>query len=365
MTTPRTFGCEHGDPGRRSRTDARPRRYVAFEAIVLPAEQVERWPVRPRDPARYVVVDPSGQRMVIVCDTAAVVLQPYAVRLHLAPEIGRWAACATERGLLYGPHLHPWDGEPPQRLATMALLLDDEPRTQAAVSLRDDRWLCAVSSTPAWSEAEVRIESRQLDQQGVSTQWRAHLPGQGIGAIDDAGSLAVLTSSGLHVYAASPPERRAAPQWSAPVSGRGHAVSAAAPGWVVLAPSESSPNATIVRAWNRDGTDAWETTVPFAVQQPPVQRPDGSLVLAGSGLAGLHDGTLKWQQPRERRVTATAYGDGSLAVAEGPWLHILGPDQRCVQSLQVPHGESIVTQPTIAPDGTIYVGTASRVYAVR
>ena len=79
---------------------------------------------------------------------------------------------ATPKGLLYGPHLHPWSGAANTRIPSRALLMDDEPRTQAALSQTPERWISAVSLTPDWDAPEVRIESRLPDGDGHRTVFR-------------------------------------------------------------------------------------------------------------------------------------------------------------------------------------------------
>ncbi|MCH9686017.1 MAG: hypothetical protein K0V04_31570 [Deltaproteobacteria bacterium] len=411
MSKHHTFVSEHGGPGRRSRVDAEPRRYTAFERLVWPPESVERWPQSPRLPVDHIVVDPSGQHVVVCFQGSAVVLQPYGAHLHLAPEQGRWVALATDDGLVYGPTLHPWDGSPSQRLTSAALLLDDEPRLQLAMVLEGSRWCCAVASTPTWSAPMVRIESRTRgatpptpaeaapkgdladddhddDDPGpsVETQWRAHLPGRGTAAVDDHGRMAVLTREGLHVFAADPNERAPGPSFRRDVAGTGYAVGAAAPGWVVLGARDHQPLVptehprraqlrpamglqqrweTVVQAWHPDGREAWQTTVPFEAHQPAIERPDGTVMIVGRGLAALADGAVQWHRPLGMAAAATAFGDGRLALVHGAQLQILDTAGRPEQTLEVPRHEAIVTQPTIAPDGTLYVGTATRVYAVR
>lgn len=386
MSTPHWFVHEHGDPGRRSRTSATPRQYTTVERLVFPPEEVERWPVKPSEPARYIVVDPSGQQIAIVFNGTVVIVQPYGARLLIAPELANWAVLGTPKGLLYGPHLHPWSGADKTRIPSRALLMDDEPRTQAALAQTDERWISVVSSTPDWDAPEVRIESRQPDGDGYRTQWRGHLPGECVAAVDDAHKLAVLTREGLHVYGPTPPEKRASPLFKHSTPASAYAVSAGVPGWLVLSARDLEPHYpaehpqrsslrpaqrlqqrwhTVVHAWDSDGKAAWELTVPFEVYQPPIERSDGTLVVVGRGLAGIDNGKVAWELPTDNPAAATAFSDGSVAVVDGGALRILDAKNTFTQTLTVPHGEDIVTQPTIAPDGTIYVATPTRVYSVR
>ncbi len=386
MNSPRTFSCEHGDPGRRSRVDAEPRTYRAFERLVLPPDEVERWPIRPHGPILAMALDPSGQRVLARLARQVIVLQPYGVRQHLSPESGDWAMLATDDGLVYGPSLHPWGGEPAVRLASRALLADTEARTQLTMAMDARRWICAVALAPTWDADSIGIESRRQQDGEFRTAWRARLPDHGQAAIDDAGRVAVLTRAGLHIYSADGADEQGRPACVIPVPTTRYAVGAASPGWLVLSANDREPLVpadhskrsglrpgqclqqrwhTTVQAWRSDGTPAWQATVPFEVHQPPIERPDGTVVVVGRGLAAIADGAVRWHRAFESPAAATAFGDGRLALVEGSRLRVLDTQGQPQQTLDVPHAEPLITQPAVAPDGTVYVATPSRMYAVR
>lgn len=366
-SAPKAFCTEHGDPGRRGRVDAPRRRYLGFERLVLPPDQTAKWPITPQLPVRYIAVDPSGQRVVLVHEHCAVVVEPYGARLLYGAEFGRWLALTRDDALYFGPQRHPWSGERPTQISSLALLLDNEQRTQVSLACTPHGWISAVASEPLWDEPELRIEARRVVEERHATAWRARLPALGLSAVADDGSIALLTREGLHLYAAVPDTKKATPTVTRPTAANTYLVSAAKPGWVVLAAvrTETGDVHTLVQAWHPDGRDAWSVTVPFALSQPPVECADGSLLAVGYGIARIRNGAVQPVRSLDVRAFATAFGDGSIALARGTTLEIMDDGHGTLQKLRVPDGESIVTQPAIGPDGTIYVGTPTRCYVLR
>jgi hypothetical protein len=64
-------------------------------------------------------------------------------------------------------------------------------------------------------------------------------------------------------------------------------------------------------------------------------------------------------------MAATAFADGALAVAVGPILRIVGRDGAVVQELRSAEGEAFTTPPAIAPDGSVFVGSAKHIYIAK
>lgn len=140
--------------------------------------------------------------------------------------------------------------------------------------------------------------------------------------------------------------------------------------------------ATTVRYLTPHGRELWKVTVPFGLGQPPIDCGNGRICLAGFGLARVHEGRIEWSSkspplPPQSTwpttstgffppppVRATAFQDGTLAVAERDSLRIVAPDGGIKQDFKVGAGELITTPPAIAPDGKVWVATQHALYCL-
>jgi hypothetical protein len=112
--------------------------------------------------------------------------------------------------------------------------------------------------------------------------------------------------------------------------------------------------------------EIWSLVLSFVPgEQPPIDVTDGRLVITGAGLAAVEKGKIVWWQPSTTAVRATAFVDGTLAVAVGPELRIVSRDGAIRQSFHTDEGDVITTPPAIAPDGTIWVATSKALYVAR
>jgi len=117
---------------------------------------------------------------------------------------------------------------------------------------------------------------------------------------------------------------------------------------------------------NFDGTERWSLRLPFASgEEPPVDAGDGRVVVTGAGLASIENGHVLWSAPGKNPVFATAFQEGTLAVATGPELRIVDRDGSVRQSLRTSEGDMITTPPAIAHDGTVWVATQKALYVAR
>lgn len=384
------FVGEHGGPARGSFATARPYRYRGFERIVFPREQVEAWTVQPRGPASVLLLDTSGTYFVAQYDNCVIVLEPYGVRQHLGPEIGRWHALATPKGLVFGPKLHAWT-EPRSSRHGSAALFSEEHHIQLSVSLSAERFITAVQSLPARDEPEIWLESRGCGSEpSDDLGWRTRVAGEGIAAIDSQGRTAVAAARTLKVYAVEGEGRRGVVSFEGPLREHTYRLGAGMPessaAWIVLAASEQGdpvpadrplrphwrPHMTLRQRWHTvvdaldsEGAPLWSQTLPFDVLQPAIWGGGERLYFVGRGIAATDEGALSWNKPSETPMAASAFGDGSLAVAVGAALWILNAQGKREQTFEVPGGERIVSQPAIGAEGSVYVATATKIYRLR
>jgi len=384
------FVGEHGGPARGSFSAARPSRYRGFERIVFPREQVATWTVPPRGPASVLLLDASGTYLVAHYDNSVIVLEPYGVRQHIGPEIGRWQALATDKGLVFGPKLHAWTDPKFSRHGSLALFSEGH-HIQLCVSLSPERWITAVQNLPNWGEPEIWLESRGCGSEASSDlRWRTRVAGEGIAAIDTRGRTAVAAARMLRVYAVEGRDGRGVVSFEGPLREHTYRLGAGMPessvAWIVLAASEQGDSVpadrplrrhwrphmtlrqrwhTIVDALDSEGAPLWSQTLPFDVLQPAIWGGGERLYFVGRGIAATDEGTLSWHEPSEIPMAASAFGDGSLAVAVGSALWILDTKGKRTQTFEVPGGERIVSQPAIGAEGSVYVATETKIYRLR
>ncbi len=127
----------------------------------------------------------------------------------------------------------------------------------------------------------------------------------------------------------------------------------------------TSSAGSVVHMLDAAGKQAWEATVPFVADAPPIDAGGGRVAVAGAGFAAVEGGKTLWAQTSKSRVFATALADGSALVAVGPELRVTNRDGAILQALRVPEGDAIVAPPAVAADGTAWVATAKALYVVR
>jgi hypothetical protein len=138
--------------------------------------------------------------------------------------------------------------------------------------------------------------------------------------------------------------------------------------------------ATTVHYLTPQGIELWKVTVGFGLGQPPIDCGDGRVCLAGFGLASVKNGKIEWSMkspalpPQETwpkqyysppaPVRATAFEDGTLAVANHRTLRILERDGSIRREYKVGEDELIYTPPAIAPDGRVWFATQHALYCL-
>jgi hypothetical protein len=122
---------------------------------------------------------------------------------------------------------------------------------------------------------------------------------------------------------------------------------------------------TVVHHLDLQGKETWHAEVPFEVLQPPIDGSSGRVYLMGMGAAAFQEGKLLFSTPSPVPMLGTAFQDGTLAVAVGPELRIVGRDGQIRQRFTTAEHEAITTPPAIGSDGSVWVGTGKGLYVAR
>jgi hypothetical protein len=123
---------------------------------------------------------------------------------------------------------------------------------------------------------------------------------------------------------------------------------------------------TALHCLDASGTERWSSPLPFARgDEPPLDLGDGTVAVAGMGIATFREGKVLWSAPSGRPVHATAFEDGTLAMASGSELRIVDRNGAIRQVLRTSEGETLSTPPAIAHDGSVWVATEKALYVAR
>jgi outer membrane protein assembly factor BamB len=134
----------------------------------------------------------------------------------------------------------------------------------------------------------------------------------------------------------------------------------------ILLVTDDATGGTSLRCLEADGNERWSARLPFSRgEDPPVDLGGGRALVTGRGLAAIEDGKIVWSAPSPTAVRATAFADGTLAVASGGELRIVDRDGAIRQVLHAAEGETITTPPGIGHDGSVWVATGKALYVAR
>jgi hypothetical protein len=101
------------------------------------------------------------------------------------------------------------------------------------------------------------------------------------------------------------------------------------------------------------------------VRQPAIDGGEGLVYLAGDGIAAVDKGAVVWSTRSSAAWSATAFGDGTLAVSAGDRLRIVGRDGAVKRELAAPDGAVFVTPPAVGADGAVWIASAAALYVAR
>jgi outer membrane protein assembly factor BamB len=331
-------------------------------------------------PPHFVLVD-DGRRIAVDYGSFVAVHEDGAVFTRGNGMSRTWSALRSD-GLLHGDALVAYDGKTPERALVSGGLsgLVDEPGLQIATLVDTRRWLSLVRVNPPRGERVLWIASACDPSEASTLDWRAKQHGFATGAIADGGRVLVATrDGGLTLYAGEGTGKGHAPRVLAirELDREFYAVSVMSDGFAVLE-SHDEPGATpddrgwriyessgsaAARGWQTElhrldpeAATRWTVRVPLAVTQPAIDGGD-RIWLAGNGLAVVADGRVLWSRTSDQRHRATAFREGTLAVAHGDTLELVGRRGTPTQVLRVPGGHVITTPPAISGDGRLWVAT--------
>jgi hypothetical protein len=131
-------------------------------------------------------------------------------------------------------------------------------------------------------------------------------------------------------------------------------------------PYEKLHWSTRLHVVDREGKELDQATVPFPVLQPPIDGEGGRFYLSGQGFAAVGGGykVAYWNQSKTPSL-ATAMLGGDVALALGGELRLVARDGTVRQSLHVAEGETILTPPAVAEDGSLFVATEKAIYVAK
>lgn len=101
------------------------------------------------------------------------------------------------------------------------------------------------------------------------------------------------------------------------------------------------------------------------MRQPPIDGASGRVYIAGDGFDALDEGFSVWSISPGKRVRATAFGDGGVALTRGDTLQIRDRGGSILVTVTTPDADELVTPPAIASDGSIWVASRTTLYVAR
>ena len=278
--------------------------------------------------------------------------------------------------------------------------------------LVDAPWLVYVVSQPktynmshesgpeSWP-AEIKIVSEEFDvgnSRLARTIWKERFPGAGCGAIAADHRVAVALRNGRFYVFDARPKPPGSTYWGhtlvdVPIDFSPYDMSIVESGYAILAAGDPidkpSPRTeldrhlalraqrieetgellprwkTVLHHLGPDGVETYRHEVPFEVLQPPIDAGNGRIYLMGNGTAAFQDGKLLFLTASSTPMFGTAFDDGTMAIAAGFELRIVGADGKVRQTFTTAEQEAITAPPAIGSDGSVWVGTTKALYVAR
>lgn len=393
----RSYVTHHANSSRNGRVRLPRLAPVGMKVVAAVAPEPQKNRITP-----FVLASPEGKHIVVQQALQGRLYAPSGELLDAALGYSLENAYIDGTGIFSGAALHPWGSRVP------VMVEDAWWRTEL---LGKDRAIQRIQGGPLvdvlqrprdphrsiddrFSEAAIVITVFDFDlglqgQPRLGILWQdEHLRGEGMGAIGaDGHVVAAMTDGRLAIYA---PELKKPAQ----AGGKGpvavetklgytpYEISIIEPGYAFLEAVGAPPLGEPARlgwlrkaagAWttrlhrhDTKGREVWRVEVGLTVRQPPIDGGSGRVYLAGSnGVVAVEDGKIVWEQRGEGLMMATAFEDGSLAVANGFKLEIWSRDGQTLQSFETARREPITTPPAPASDGSIWLATADALYVAR
>lgn len=283
-------------------------------------------------------------------------------------------AVAIAGGFLLGTQRFGWNGRMRGELRTGGVL-DVQGRRQIALASRGGEWIMVVRTAPGVPNGLAYVRQRASGGE--------HAPhvvsDEGDAAIAPDGRVVLALASGRVLVLGEPRGPEGAPRVhvDVPIGLEPYAVACDADGILLLAGTRvgaaddgeriaAASSWTPKRAWTCtlvelgfDGRERSRAAVPFAGLQA-LRRRDGSVVVAGMGVALVDDGTVRWARASSDRVHAAVVGDG-IVLAHGTTIERVDAVGRVVATASIEGGPITCLGP-IGGDGAIWVATATGVW---
>ncbi len=331
--------------GRHGRVEAPARAWRHFERLVVDGPARRLW----GGGASSLLVDAEGTRVGVVHGDFMIVVEPFGARvLDGGPG---WSAMMGTDGVVYGDRLHPWGAGSHRSLDGSGVFTNEV--EQHAARWVDGTWSSVVVAAPA-RRARRLVATGRADGRA----WHRGWPTEGSAAIDDAGGIA-CAPGGDHIVrldaAGQTISERALP---AGITVR----ELAAVDGILLATDRDRRRVHVLTA---DGTLQASVELRVVVHGPALAGPPGRLYAAGQGLVAVDDERVSWSKPANVRLHATSLGTAGVLVAGGTRLCHYDLDGALRSDVRIPDGSRIVAPAAPACDGTLYLSTATGVFALR
>ena len=373
-----SYITQYANSSRNSRVLQAPRKLSTFKPVTELQKTANGVPI----PApRFLLASPAGDHVIVDRGTRKEILDGGGHLARLEGFVPSMLIVARSEGFIAGPWYLPWEADlsfarPPEAIRSPPAAKD------WALSFEGEIFLQLLQG-PRNRFIPVPFIDLLADQYNPANRafnllWRERVEGgPGCGAIGPNQRAALAMKDGrffvfrnefLDTHPTEKPGQYI--RTKAKLTFSPYEMSVIEPGYGVLSmhPNvESTPSGfdSVVHRLDTVGHELWSVHVPFLVRQPPIDGSGGRIYVAGDGLAAVEDGNTVWLQAPGRRVFATAFEDGSLAVAIDFTLQILDRDGKVRQSFQTASSEAITTPPAIAGDGSIWVGTEKAIYVAR
>lgn len=395
----RSYTSEYGSAARNSRVATTFRPLSQFTRVAQLA-QLEN----PGRPLLTVVVNTMADHVGVLDQFSYGVLTGGGGLLKSGAARGR-SLQLLDSGYLLGGTEYGWD-EPPRGISIDAMpgiewaILVDSPWLAYVVSQRRMYNPSHESGPESWP-AEIKIVSEELDVSNPNlkrTIWTERFPGTGCGAIAADHRVAVALRNGRFYVFDARPKPPGSTYWGhtlvdVPIDFSPYDMSIVETGYAILAAGDPidkpSPRTeldrhlalraqrieetgellprwkTVLHHLGPDGVETYRHEVPFEVLQPPIDAGNGRIYLMGNGTAAFQDGKLLFLTASSTPMFGTAFDDGTMAIAAGFELRIVGADGKVRQTFTTAEQEAITAPPAIGSDGSVWVGTTKALYVAR
>lgn len=381
-----SYVTEHANSSRNSRVLAQPRKEYNLSVVTdLPA------------PPESVLVSPSGSHVVLVTSDHLDAWSGGQMKPGFAhqPSGSRGVPVVTDTGVRLGLLHATWGGE--ESRPHMSAMDERAYEITAWVGPGVD---ISVAQNLGTLQAPFRmsVQARHTGPGEAVSRWATSTPGLGTAAVladgrvavaSRAGKLSLLSATGDHATG------RAAPIFEVETGLSIYALSFTEAGLVALFSEGTVEEAESlgrpppgrvasgqwtsgIACFNAAGAEMWRAHVPFGASGPAVDAAGGRVIVAGRGIAAIEGGRVVWQSATDGVAMVTSFGEGSLAIAVGGELRVVGRAGNPIARLVSPSppGTSsdaapsvppppFVTPPAVAADGSIWIATATRLFVAR